>query len=230
MFQKCLDFIKSALIISSSRQYFVSLLLMLSKPLKHPKGRRTGRIQNCHEAIIAGQTASYPCVQHIYFNLFLARRNIKLRIHTEEETGIVFNDFKVGNKPIYPTVQLQILSTECNYVRASGEKFSGQEGSLIFNTGNCVRLCITCLLGVHMYIRQIIYLSEKLIYLGKAFFHLFQFWMKVDINPTSTRIQVSWFFQLKKVLHFCLVWGWVFVWLVYFLFVGVFLFVFSWGR
>lgn len=143
MIQKCLDFIKSALIISSSSQYFVYLLLMLSKPLKHPKGRRAGRIQNCHEAIIAGQTASYPCVQHIYFNLFLARRNIKLRIHTEEETGIIFNEFKVGNKPIYPTVQLQILSTECNYFRASGGKFSGQEGFLIFNTGNCLNLCVT---------------------------------------------------------------------------------------
>lgn len=174
MFQKCLDFIKSALIISSSRQYFVSLLLMLSKPLKHPKGRRTGRIQNCHEAIITGQTASYPCVQHIYFNLFLARRNIKLRIHTEEETGIIFNDFKVGNKPIYPTVQLQILSTECNYVRSSGGIFSGQEGFLIFNPGNCVNLCITFLLGLPMYIRQVIHLSGKLRYLGKAFFHLFQ--------------------------------------------------------
>lgn len=126
MFQKCLDFIKSALIISSSSQYFVYLLLMLSKPLKHPKGRRAGRIQNCHEAIIAGQTDSYPCVQHIYFNLFLARRNIKLRIHTEEETGIIFNEFKVGNKPIYPTVQLQILSTECNYFRASGENSQGK--------------------------------------------------------------------------------------------------------
>lgn len=147
---------------------------MLSKPLKRPKGRRTGRIQNCHEAITAGQTASYPCVQHIYFNLFLARRNIKLRIHTEEETGIMFNDFKVGNKPIYPTVQLQILSTECNYVRASGGTLAGQERFLIFNTGNCVNLFINCLLGVHMYIRQIIYLSEKLIYLGEAFFDLFQ--------------------------------------------------------
>lgn len=191
MFQKCLDFIRSALIISSLRQYFVSLLVMLSKPLKHPKGRRTGRILNCHEAITAGQTASYPCVQHIYFNLFLARRNIKLRIHTEEETGIIFNDFKVGNKPIYPTAQLQLLSTECNYVRASGGTFSGKVGFLIFNTGNCVNLCITCLLGVHMYIRQIIYLSEKLSCLGEAFCHLFQFWMKVDTNPTSTRIQLS---------------------------------------
>lgn len=143
MFQKCLDFIKSALIISSPSQYFVYLLLILSKPLKRPKGRRAGRTQNCHEAIIAGQTASYPCVQHIYFNLFLARRNIKLRIHTEEETRIIFNEFKVGNKPIYPTVQLQILSSECNYFRASGGKLSGQEGFPIFNTGNCLNLCVT---------------------------------------------------------------------------------------
>lgn len=59
-----------------------------------------GRIENCHEAIITGQTASYPCVQHIYFNLFLARSNIKSRTDTEEETGIMFNDFKVCNKPI----------------------------------------------------------------------------------------------------------------------------------
>jgi len=73
---------------------------LLSKPLNYPKGRRTGRIENCHEAIITGQTASCPCTQHIYFNLFLAQRNTKSRIHTEEETGIIFNDFKVPNKPI----------------------------------------------------------------------------------------------------------------------------------
>lgn len=127
MFQKCLDFIKSAVIISGLRQYFISLLLMLSKPLNYPKGRRTGRTENRHEAIITGQTASYPCVQRIYFNLFLARSNIKSRIHTEEESGIIVSDSEVCNKPVWPTEQLGILSAECNCITSAGEKFWRQK-------------------------------------------------------------------------------------------------------
>lgn len=100
MFQKSLDFIESALIISSLRQYFVSPLLTLPKRLNYPKWLTTGRRENCLEAFITGQTASYPYVQHIYFNLFLVQTNTKARNHPEKETGIIFNDFKAQNKPV----------------------------------------------------------------------------------------------------------------------------------
>lgn len=73
---------------------------MLPKPLNYSKWLTTGRIENCLEAFITGQTASYLYVQQIYFNLFLVQTNTKTRNHPEKETGIIFNDFKVHNKPI----------------------------------------------------------------------------------------------------------------------------------
>lgn len=73
---------------------------MLPKPLNYPTQLTTGRIENCLEAFITRQTASYLYVQHIYFNLFLVQTNTKTRNHAEKETGIILNDFQVHNKPI----------------------------------------------------------------------------------------------------------------------------------
>lgn len=98
---------------------------MLSKPLNYPKERRSERTEkNAVKHLLLGKLLHIHALStSISFFFSLAQTKTKVWIHPEKEIGIVSNDSKVLNNPVQK-IKLRIFLAECNYVRASGDKFS----------------------------------------------------------------------------------------------------------